>query len=268
MTARARSCPPVPPRNLHGKEGVDGSSPSEGFNETPANQHFIVADCVNRRTQNGHISATRDVVRRPGSLSDTAYSKARTHQSCINRCVAPMFVATRGSQTSASHQRGGQSAASAGSSQPMRSCRYRPAVALDASAPKGRLSESWARRTRLPLHPHRNPHLGRPRRRPRQERDALRKSAAARARRALIDRQTNRGATPPRTHPMTAPRHRGRLVRRSRVSMGRSGRFAPSAVYPSRVFRSVPARASPGKSGGRRGSCARLADCVSWDVCE
>jgi hypothetical protein len=25
-------------RNLHGKEGVDGSSPSEGFAEMPANQ--------------------------------------------------------------------------------------------------------------------------------------------------------------------------------------------------------------------------------------
>jgi hypothetical protein len=24
----------------HGKEGVDGSSPSEGFNEMPANRHF------------------------------------------------------------------------------------------------------------------------------------------------------------------------------------------------------------------------------------
>ena len=27
----ARSCAPIPPRNLHGKEGVDGSSPSEGL---------------------------------------------------------------------------------------------------------------------------------------------------------------------------------------------------------------------------------------------
>ena len=30
VIASARSCPPVPPLNLHGKEGVDGSSPSEG----------------------------------------------------------------------------------------------------------------------------------------------------------------------------------------------------------------------------------------------
>ena len=31
MTTSARPCPPLPPLNLHGKEGVDGSSPSEGF---------------------------------------------------------------------------------------------------------------------------------------------------------------------------------------------------------------------------------------------
>ena len=30
VIASARPCPPVPPQNLHGKEGVDGSSPSEG----------------------------------------------------------------------------------------------------------------------------------------------------------------------------------------------------------------------------------------------
>ena len=26
--------------HLHGKEGVDGSSPSEGFEKMPANRHF------------------------------------------------------------------------------------------------------------------------------------------------------------------------------------------------------------------------------------
>ena len=36
MIANARRCPPVPPPNLHGKEGVDGSSPSEGFVLLPA----------------------------------------------------------------------------------------------------------------------------------------------------------------------------------------------------------------------------------------
>ncbi len=36
VIASARPCPPVPPTNLHGKEGVDGSSPSEGFSKRPA----------------------------------------------------------------------------------------------------------------------------------------------------------------------------------------------------------------------------------------
>ena len=31
MAADARACTRVPPQNLHGKEGVDGSSPSEGL---------------------------------------------------------------------------------------------------------------------------------------------------------------------------------------------------------------------------------------------
>ena len=38
MVASARPCPPVPPRNLHGKEGVDGSSPSEGFTKLLQNR--------------------------------------------------------------------------------------------------------------------------------------------------------------------------------------------------------------------------------------
>jgi hypothetical protein len=32
VIANDRACPRLPPLNLHGKEGVDGSSPSEGFN--------------------------------------------------------------------------------------------------------------------------------------------------------------------------------------------------------------------------------------------
>ena len=45
MLANARACPPVPPQNLHGKEGVDGSSPSEGLNKVPANRHFVLPCC-------------------------------------------------------------------------------------------------------------------------------------------------------------------------------------------------------------------------------
>ena len=36
MIANALACPLLPPQNLHGKEGVDGSSPSEGFSLLPA----------------------------------------------------------------------------------------------------------------------------------------------------------------------------------------------------------------------------------------
>ena len=39
-----RACTRVTPRNLHGKEGVDGSSPSEGFGkeEIPGNRGFLL----------------------------------------------------------------------------------------------------------------------------------------------------------------------------------------------------------------------------------
>ncbi len=37
VAAKTRASPRVPPRNLNGKEGVDGSSPSEGLKEKPVN---------------------------------------------------------------------------------------------------------------------------------------------------------------------------------------------------------------------------------------
>src|SRR5438094_7229724 len=40
VLANDRACTRIPPRNFHGKEGVDGSSPSEGFPKTPANLLF------------------------------------------------------------------------------------------------------------------------------------------------------------------------------------------------------------------------------------
>jgi len=55
----------------HGKEGVSGSSPSEGFNREPANQHFIVACASNTRTHSRHICGTRDTSRRLATPSDT-----------------------------------------------------------------------------------------------------------------------------------------------------------------------------------------------------
>ncbi len=47
MIASVRPCPPVPPSNLHGKEGVDGSSPSEGFAKAPQILAFsLVRTCT------------------------------------------------------------------------------------------------------------------------------------------------------------------------------------------------------------------------------
>jgi hypothetical protein len=43
VIASVRPCPPVPPSNLHGKEGVDGSSPSEGFAKAPQIGAFCLA---------------------------------------------------------------------------------------------------------------------------------------------------------------------------------------------------------------------------------
>ena len=47
MIANARRCPPVPPPNLHGKEGVVGSSPTEGL-----------ASCLGLRSVPGHSLAS------------------------------------------------------------------------------------------------------------------------------------------------------------------------------------------------------------------
>ena len=41
VTASARPCPPVRPLNLHGKEGVSGSSPEEGSCRSPAKVGFL-----------------------------------------------------------------------------------------------------------------------------------------------------------------------------------------------------------------------------------
>ena len=59
----------------HGKEGVDGSSPSEGLPKVPANRHFVVVCPLNTRTHSGHICGTRDALRRLASSSDTSVTR-------------------------------------------------------------------------------------------------------------------------------------------------------------------------------------------------
>jgi hypothetical protein len=53
MYGDARPCTPVPPRNLHGKEGVDGSSPSEGLFFHPRSRCKRRLSCC----RNGHCGA-------------------------------------------------------------------------------------------------------------------------------------------------------------------------------------------------------------------
>src|SRR6185437_14292606 len=46
--------------HLHGKEGVDGSSPSEGFAKVPANGRFVCLGCK-RVVTRGHSRGLSDV---------------------------------------------------------------------------------------------------------------------------------------------------------------------------------------------------------------
>jgi hypothetical protein len=59
------------PELFHGKEGVDGSSPSEGLRKVPVNRHFVVVFFLNARTHSGHICGTRVAPRRLATSIDT-----------------------------------------------------------------------------------------------------------------------------------------------------------------------------------------------------
>jgi hypothetical protein len=50
MLASDRACTPLPPLDLHAKEGVDGSSPSEGSKEGQQMAFFVASDSAKRRT--------------------------------------------------------------------------------------------------------------------------------------------------------------------------------------------------------------------------
>jgi hypothetical protein len=61
MLVSVRPCPPVPPHNLHGKEGVDGSSPSEGFRnkKIPGNRGFLLSATARRALAYSPTSSAR-----------------------------------------------------------------------------------------------------------------------------------------------------------------------------------------------------------------
>ena len=63
--ASDRACTRVTLRNLHGKKGVDGSSPSECLRKVPVNRHFLVVCKKNTRT---HLVSRR--LRRASRVPD------------------------------------------------------------------------------------------------------------------------------------------------------------------------------------------------------
>jgi hypothetical protein len=74
--------PRFPPQNLHGKEGVDGSSPSEGSHESPAKRgglcfpdslHFV--QCAQDGTDFGILIRDFFVVQRAGLLKWSALTR-------------------------------------------------------------------------------------------------------------------------------------------------------------------------------------------------
>ena len=71
--------------HLHGKEGVDGSSPSEGFGKAPAN----TAGCRDRRRRS-HVSAAL------GELRPAASEKPLQMRSCSTLSRRPGCEARRG----------------------------------------------------------------------------------------------------------------------------------------------------------------------------
>ena len=54
--ASDRACKPLPALHFYGKEGVDGSSPSEGLREVPANGDFsrLIFNRLSRAGTRGH----------------------------------------------------------------------------------------------------------------------------------------------------------------------------------------------------------------------
>jgi hypothetical protein len=90
MLAGARPCPSVPPLNFHGKEGVDGSSPSEGFRKGPHIGHLcplIWHQCRSRGHKTDTSSASGDVeTARNGSISERA---ATLHLACAPAGARP-----------------------------------------------------------------------------------------------------------------------------------------------------------------------------------
>jgi hypothetical protein len=95
---RCRGCDPLPPKR-HGKEGVDGSSPSEGFEKSPANG---MCCCLARRNlrasrvRDGYIlglAGTRGHARRLAAQPETCSRHSITPTHPKSSCKAEVGVA-------------------------------------------------------------------------------------------------------------------------------------------------------------------------------
>src|SRR6266511_6074905 len=74
------------PRPQNGKEGVDGSSPSEGLGKVPANRNLSVVRSLNTRTHSGHICGTGDASRRLPTSCDTTSLARHDHTDGRSPC--------------------------------------------------------------------------------------------------------------------------------------------------------------------------------------
>jgi len=115
VPAATRACPRVPPQNLNGKEGIDGSSPSEGLRQNPCNCGCIVA-CVGAPEPRGYETGTH--------FGDGGHSRTRATSGVVLRhgpslpwscailespCMRAPSVAVLDKNTNPSLQRGCQS---------------------------------------------------------------------------------------------------------------------------------------------------------------
>jgi hypothetical protein len=88
VIASARACTPLPPQNFHGKEGVDGSSPSEGFAKAPQMGPFRLGKIAlwlsvlghgKRRGKTGLGDCARSVARRACNRSSSYGRRSLTN---------------------------------------------------------------------------------------------------------------------------------------------------------------------------------------------
>jgi hypothetical protein len=94
VAADARSCPRLPPLNLHGKEGVDGSSPSEGFTKTPQNATFHLMLHLHGLQPDRVWSTfwnTRSLDQRRTPRPETRITSLRESSSSATRCYRALF---------------------------------------------------------------------------------------------------------------------------------------------------------------------------------